>query len=236
MRKDMRSSIGILGGTFDPIHIGHLRSALEVKENLQLDEMRLIPVYLPSHRKPPIATPEDRLNMVRYGISDTELSVDNREILRKGPSYTVDTLISFREEFPDHSISMVLGTDAFFKLPTWHQWERILELCNIIVIHRSGWEMNEKQMSASSASKVMAELLEKFHLKENEDLREYQHGRIQTQKITLLEVSGQALRGMIAKGASPRYLIPENVLKYIAENRLYGYNSVSISETQKGGK
>ncbi len=226
-------SIGILGGTFDPIHIGHLRSALEVKENMKLDQMRLIPSYLPSHRTLPKTSPEHRLTMVQYGISGTELSVDNREILRKGTSYTVDTLLSLREEFPDNSISMVLGTDAFFKLPTWHQWERILELCNIIVIHRSGWAMEENK---AQMTQEMYDLLEKLHLNENEDLREYHHGRIQTQKITLLEVSGETLRAMMAKGASPRFLIPENVLKYIEENHLYGYNGVSISENLKGGK
>ena len=244
-------SIGILGGTFDPIHIGHLRSALEVKENLKLDEMRLIPVYFPPHRKPPVASPEHRLNMVRCAVKNTDLSVDDKEITRQGISYTVETLTSLREEFPNHSISIILGTDAFLKLQNWHQWEKILTLCNIIVIHRSGWSLNEETTNPKPIAKEIHDLLEKLHLQESEDesqsknkyndldmvdLRKFRNGRIKTQKITLLEVSGRALRSMMAHGTSPQFLIPENVLKYIEENQLYGYNSLSISENLKGGK
>src|ERR1043165_7745920 len=109
----LQQAIGIFGGTFDPIHFGHLRSALEIYQTLDLAEVRFIPCFQPVHRKLPIATPEDRLAMVRSAIAEEPmLTVDDREIQRKGPSYMIDTLEELRKLLPDHPLCLIMGIDA----------------------------------------------------------------------------------------------------------------------------
>ena len=135
--------IGIFGGTFDPVHFGHLRPALDVKQALGLREMRLIPCFSPPHRQQPVANPGQRLTMLRAAVGEEpELLVDNREMKREGVSYMVDTLSSLREEFGDEPLCLVLGSDAFLQLDGWHRWREIIELAHIVVTHRPGWEMN----------------------------------------------------------------------------------------------
>lgn len=130
--------IGILGGTFDPVHIGHLRSALEVAEFMGLDELRLLPNARPPHRDTPQVAAEDRLAMVREAVQGVAcLSVDARELARDKPSYTIDTLESIRAELADNDqLFLVLGWDAFCGLPTWHRWDELLQHCHILVLQR----------------------------------------------------------------------------------------------------
>ena len=127
----LQSAIGILGGTFDPIHFGHLRTALELHQALDLKEVRLIPCYQPVHRKSPIATPEQRLAMVKRAIEfEPALQVDDCEIRRKGPSYTIDTLTFLHEQFPNTPLCLIMGIDAITKFPSWHRWED-LKACSL---------------------------------------------------------------------------------------------------------
>jgi len=130
--------IGILGGTFDPVHIGHLRGALEVAEMFGLDELRLIPNARPPHRDTPNCSAQDRLAMVRLAVQDLPpLCVDARELERDKPSYTIDTLMSLRAELAaDDQLLLVVGWDAFCGLPTWHRWEELLDYCHILVLQR----------------------------------------------------------------------------------------------------
>lgn len=130
--------IGMLGGTFDPVHIGHLRGALEVAELLELDELRLTPSARPPHRDMPSVTAEDRLAMVQSAVAGVSpLTVDDRELKRDKPSYTLDTLESMRAELaPRDQLFLLLGWDAFCGLPTWHRWEELLEHCHIVVLQR----------------------------------------------------------------------------------------------------
>jgi nicotinate-nucleotide adenylyltransferase len=151
---EKRKSLGLFGGTFDPIHFGHLRAALEIYQNLKLDEMRIIPCKQPPHRPIPKAAPLDRIEMVRNAVINTPLMLDDREMHRDGPSYTVDTLMSFRREFPRASLCLLVGVDTFLGLTSWHQWEKIIQLANIMVMHRHGWTVPD--------TGIIAELLQTY--------------------------------------------------------------------------
>lgn len=209
-------AIGLLGGTFDPIHFGHLRAALEIYELNQLDEMRLIPCNHPPHRSTPLATALDRLTMAKLAIEETTLLLDDREMKREGPSYTLETITSLRQEFPRASLCFVLGTDAFLGLETWYEWEKILTLCNIIVICREGWEI--------SASKSTTALLAQRALAPQESLQQFTAGKIVQQTITALNISASLIRHLIRNGRSPQFLLPESVYQYIRKHSLYGYS------------
>ena len=132
--------IGIFGGTFDPIHCGHLRTAFELWQELRLEEVRLLPAGTPPHRDQLYASAELRLQMVRAAVADqSSFIVDDREVRRTGLSYSVDTLTELRREYPERSLCLLLGMDAFLGLPHWHRWRELLDLAHIVVAHRPGW-------------------------------------------------------------------------------------------------
>ncbi len=133
--------IGLFGGTFDPIHYGHLRTAFELLQALKLSQVRFLPTGSPPHREVPMAEPVLRLQMVRAAVAaQSGFVVDDREIRRQGLSYSIDTLTELRADFPQHSLCLLLGMDAFLGLPTWHRWREIFELCHVVVAHRPGWK------------------------------------------------------------------------------------------------
>jgi len=140
-----RRKIGIFGGTFDPIHIGHLRMALELKEQLGLDEMRLLPCHQPPHRDAPQVSSVQRVEMLRIALQDCpELQLDERELLRDKPSYTYDTLMELRAELGSEvSLVLCMGEDAFAGLPTWYRWQELIRLAHLVVIARPGWNIPE---------------------------------------------------------------------------------------------
>ena len=131
--------IGIFGGTFDPIHYGHLRPASEIRRTLNLDALYLVPAANPPHRPSPVATPAQRLTMLELALTEfPELQVDDRELQRGGISYTVDTLRSYRSQYPQAALALLVGTDAFDGIETWHQWQQLPELAHIVVMQRPG--------------------------------------------------------------------------------------------------
>ena len=130
----MSSAIGILGGTFDPIHYGHLRTAFELWQELRLAEVRLLPAGTPPHRDQLYAAADVRLRMVRAAVAGQPyFVVDDREVRRTGPSYSVDTLTELRREYPERSLCLLLGMDAFLGLPQWHRWRELLTLAHVVV-------------------------------------------------------------------------------------------------------
>lgn len=209
-------SIGILGGTFDPIHFGHLRAAFEIYQSLKLDEMRLIPCRFPPHRGIPIAEAPHRLHMVSLAIEDSCLKLDEQEMKREGPSYSIDTLMSLRREFPYSALYMVIGLDSFLTLSSWYQWEKLIQLSNIVVIQRMGWNFPEKG--------DMMDFFKAHSLKKEDNIHQHEYacGKILTQTITSLDIKASGIRSMIASGESPEFLLPKNVLKYIQQRHLYG--------------
>lgn len=203
-------AVGVLGGTFDPVHIGHLRLAIEVRDALGLEEVRLIPSARPPHREPPLASPRQRLAMLRAAVvGDAGLLVDDREVRRPGRSYTVDTLKSLREELgEDTGLVLILGSDAFRQLHTWHQWETIPELAHLAVIVRPGFD--DEDLASQLPPDLKALLWP-----------ESGAPRATLVQIPPLQVSATRVRDLLGAGRSVRHLLPEAVLEFVHRNNLY---------------
>lgn len=206
--------IGIFGGTFDPIHFGHLRTGFELWQTLGLSELRFLPTGSPSHREQPIADPGLRLAMVRAAVSDQlGFVVDDREVRRTGLSYSVDTLTELRAEFPDRPLCLILGMDAFLGLPNWHRWRDIFELAHIVVAHRPGWK--------APAQGPLGEMMVDRGTGAVRDLHDALCGRIYVHGVTQLEISSTELRNIITSGRDPRFLVPDSVRDIIIETECY---------------
>jgi nicotinate-nucleotide adenylyltransferase len=217
--QPLQQAIGILGGTFDPIHFGHLRTALELCQGLDLAEVRLVPCYQPVHRKTPIASPEQRLQMARHAIEfEPALKVDDIEIQRKGPSYTIDTLIALREKLPLTPLCLIMGIDALLSFSSWHRWQDILGLAHLIVVHRPQYQLPQ--------TGIIADLLKDRLKTTSSALHESLNGNIVLHPVTSLEISATDIRKQIAMGKNPRYLLPNNVYKYIQDHGVYSLGRI----------
>ncbi|SFI86229.1 nicotinate-nucleotide adenylyltransferase [Pseudomonas guineae] len=206
--------IGVLGGTFDPVHIGHLRSAVEVAEVLLLDELRLIPSARPPHRSAPQVSAMDRLAMVELALAGAAvLQVDDRELKRDKPSYSIDTLESLRAELADDDqLLLILGWDAFCGLPGWQRWDELLEHCHILVLQRPDAD--------SEAPEALRNLLAARSVSDPSALSG-PSGQIAFIWQTPLAVSATQIRALLASGKSARFLVPDAVLAYIHAHGLY---------------
>lgn len=217
MGEPLAAPIGIFGGTFDPVHFGHLRSALELFEQLALQRLHLVPSAVPPHRDAPHATPEQRLAMLQLAVKGQPgFFVDEREIERSGPSYMVDTLDSLRAEVGQTPLCLILGVDAFLGIPDWHHWRRLLDLAHIVVAHRPGWSMNEMSLSPT-----LRQVVRGHGLNEVAELHTRSAGGVLLQGVTQLDVSATDIRARIAAGKSANYLLPAAVWQYIQEQDLY---------------
>ncbi len=206
--------VGLLGGTFNPVHHGHLRAAIETKEVLDLARVHLIPLLIPPHRDPPEVSAHLRLSMLQAATADEPaLLADDREIRRGGVSYTIDTLIQMRDEMPETPLCMILGTDAFAWLHTWREWEHLIELAHIIVVHRPGTDL-PKDVPANR-------LLRERETCKKEDLQDSPAGSFLSMAIPFLEISSTRIRSILHNGQNPRYLLPDSVLEIIRKERLY---------------
>jgi nicotinate-nucleotide adenylyltransferase len=209
---------GVFGGTFDPIHFGHLRTAFELLQALRLEEVRFIPAGRPPHRDVPLADAGLRLAMVRAATADQPgFSVDDRELRRSGPSYSVLTLAELRAEDPARPLCLLIGMDAFMGLPTWHRWHELLELAHVVVARRPGW--------SAPAEGTLGELLGHRGTTRVEDLHQHPSGRILVHKVTQLEISSTELRNIVAAGTDPRYLVPDPVRDVIQRTGCYTHPS-----------
>ncbi|MGH8278485.1 MAG: nicotinate-nucleotide adenylyltransferase [Gammaproteobacteria bacterium] len=207
-------SIGIFGGSFDPIHFGHLRPALEILEALSLDAIHFVPSGQPPHRALPVAPAPLRLAMVKAALAgEPRFVVDEREILRPAPSYTVDTLEEIRGEYPHDRLLLLAGMDAFLGFPGWHEWQRIFTLAHVVVAQRPGW--------VQQVSGVLAEELRQREVARPEDLHSVPVGKILLQPVTQLEISSSRVRALAAAGRDLRYLVPEAVHRILLEQPCY---------------
>jgi nicotinate-nucleotide adenylyltransferase len=208
------SPIGIFGGTFDPIHYGHLRTAFELLQALRLGEVRFMPAGNPPHREQAVAGAEQRLAMVRAAVAEQPgFTVDDREIRRAGLSYSVDTMRSLRDEFAERPLCMIVGMDAFLGLPKWHQWRELLDLVHLIVAHRPGWR--------APTMGPLGELLVDRGTGSVNDLHDSPGGRIYIHAVTQLEISSTELRQLIAARRDPRFLMPDAVRAAIVQSNCY---------------
>jgi nicotinate-nucleotide adenylyltransferase len=212
--------IGILGGTFDPIHYGHLRLAQEIGTGLKLDEVRFVPSGTPPHRLAPRTSPAERLAMVRVAVRDNPLfTVDEREMQRSGPGYTADTLAELRREVgATRPLCLLVGADAFLDFVTWHRWHELFSLAHIVVAHRPGFPVDTWQdrmpqpLAREYAARTLSQPLA-VHLAPA--------GGIAVIAITALDISATLIRDCLRAGTSPRYLLPDSVLDYIQARQLY---------------
>ncbi|MDH3533245.1 MAG: nicotinate-nucleotide adenylyltransferase [Gammaproteobacteria bacterium] len=214
------SPIGIFGGTFDPIHYGHLRTAFELLQALRFAEVRFIPSGDPPHRNATSANASERLAMVQAAVAgEPGFVVDDCELRRAGPSYTYDTLAALREEFLTDPLGLILGMDAFLGLTTWHRWQELLDLAHIIVAHRPGWRAPDtgplgKLLAANGTRRV-------------DDLHETRCGLIYIRAVTQLEISSTEIRDLVAAGRDPRFLVPDVVRDVIMNSHCYAPNNWS---------
>jgi nicotinate-nucleotide adenylyltransferase len=207
--------IGVFGGTFNPVHYGHLRSALELVERVGLEQLRLMPCALPPHREAPACSAADRCAMVQLAVAgEPHLVCDDRELRRSGPSYTVDSLTELRRELgPARGLCLVMGCDAVLGIATWHRWRELLELAHIVVIARPGWQL--------PAAGPVARWLREHALDGRHRVRERPAGGILIEELRPLDISSTEIRAMLAAGHSARYLLPDPVLDYIRDHALY---------------
>jgi nicotinate-nucleotide adenylyltransferase len=203
--------IGIFGGTFDPIHFGHLRSALEVKEVFGLSKLLLIPSARPPHREQPAASALMRLQMLELAVSHhPELTVDARELNHNGPSYMVDTLASLQHDYPQETLLLFIGSDAFKQLMTWHQWQHLFDLAHIVVMTRPGVDLD-----------TLDDFFKPLYCELISELASTRAGKLYFHKVTPLDISATAIRQMITNQQNPGYLLPETVLAFIKQHQLY---------------
>lgn len=212
--------IGVFGGTFDPIHFGHLRLAEEVAESLGLHQVRFIPAGVPPLRQAPRTPPEHRLAMVRAAVSgNSQFAVDDREIRRPGMSYTVETLESLKRDLGSRAaLCLVLGADAFTGLSEWRRWRELFELAHLVVAGRPG---HDPALAAEGLPEPLAREWRTRLAASAGALHEADHGLVYSAPTTLLDISASDIRRRLASGRSARYLLPAAVLDYIQNNGLY---------------
>jgi nicotinate-nucleotide adenylyltransferase len=208
------SPVGIFGGTFDPIHYGHLRTAFEMLQALEFSEVRFIPSGDPPHRGETYAEAELRLDMVRTAVDGQPgFVVDDRELRRAGPSYTVDTLTELREELGETPIGLIIGMDAFLGLPTWRRWNELLQLAHIVVAHRPGWKAPDIG--------ALGDLISDYGTHRIRDLHDGPSGYVHIHAVTQLEIASTEIRELVAAGRDPRFLMPDGVRDIIINSNCY---------------
>ena len=207
--------VGIFGGTFDPVHYGHLRSALELVERLELQQLRLMPCAVPPHRDIPTCNANDRAAMVELAVAgEPRLVCDSRELKRRGTSYTIDSLEELRRELGAQcSLCLVLGCDAVLEITGWHRWQELLDWAHVVVIARPGWQL--------PAEGVVADWLQAHRLKTPGQLGAQPCGGVLIEELRPLAISSTEIRSLLAAGRSARFLLPQAVLDYIQSHSLY---------------
>lgn len=210
----MTTAVGIFGGTFDPVHFGHLRAAVEAREKLGLADFRLLPAGRPPHRSDTVANGEQRLDMLRLALDGcTDLRVDDREVRRAGYSYMVDTLAEIRGEAGEAPLLLMIGQDAANALDRWHEWRRLFDLAHLVVMRRPDAHFNCRG--------ELRRQVEESRVHEAAKLLQRPAGRVLSLEITQLDVSSTHIRSLLAAGRSARFLLPDRVIDYIREQGLY---------------
>ena len=206
-----KAAIGVFGGTFDPVHHGHLRIALDARELLGLEQVRLIPLAHAVHRDQPETPPEVRLAMLQAAVADrTDLVCDDRELRRQGPSFTIDTLQSLRRDLPGAALCLLLGDDAFAGFADWRDPEGILAIANIAVLQRPG--------HATVPGPALRRLIAG---RDTDTLDPGSSGQIRFCPVTQLDIAASDIRRRVAEGRSVDFLLPPPVIALIAQHGLY---------------
>lgn len=198
--------IGIFGGTFDPVHYGHIKPALSVKHALQLEQLRFIPNREPPHRETPWLEVDQRLSLLKTALAEYEdVVVDERELEREGPSYMVDTLLSLKQDNPQQSFCLIIGMDAFMGINRWHRWRELFDLCHIVVTQRPGFDESvvTENMDADDAGFLQQRITRNIS-----DLSLQPTGKILLQSVPQLDISSTMIRERLSKGGDISQWMP----------------------------
>ena len=206
--------IALFGGTFDPVHYGHLRCADEARQKLTLSKLYLLPAGTPAHRDIPQATVRQRLDMLQLACAEfPHLMIDDRETRRSGPSYMVETLRELRVSFPDRPLILLIGQDAANLLHTWFHWEQLFELAHIVILTRPATRTNyEKDLARQMQTRSETDIRKLFESKA---------GAVLHLEVEPVDVSATGIKRIIRSGGSPGSMLPAAVLEYITGNGLY---------------
>lgn len=192
--------LGVFGGTFDPIHIGHLRTVIDVQQSLNLSAIHMIPNNVPAHREQPVLDAQQRYQLLQKILKNVPgLVADDREIKRQGVSYMVDTLRDLHRQFPQKHLCLIIGTDAYNDFCQWHEWQEIMQLAHLIVMQRAG------------VATMVNKELDPQRTTEADDLLKAKSGRVYSQNVSQLDVSSTAIRQMIQQQQSIQFLVPESI-------------------------
>ncbi len=214
-KRIRNQAVAIFGGTFDPVHYGHLRAAAEISERLKVSDFRLVPAGRPPHRNGTWAEAFHRLAMLELAVAPySDLHVDAREVLRSGPSFMVDTLQSVRSDVGDVPLLLCVGQDAANHLDRWERWEQLLDLSHLVVMTRPSSEPDYPDR--------LEQVLKKRKVKRARELMGSPAGLVCHVEVTQLAISSTDIRHQLEHGWDPRFLLPATVLAYIRKHRLYG--------------
>ncbi len=210
---DRFSPIILFGGTFDPVHYGHLRLAEKLHNLLPDAEIRMMPSATPPHREEPGATAQQRLAMLVLATdSFAQLTLDDRELKRRGPSYTLLSIQEIQREYPERSLMLVMGDDAMTQFDSWYQWQQIVQQVNLLVVARPG----------APVDPIPEQVLDHITLCDSiEELAEEPSGGLYRHLCPLLDISASQIRQLTAEKRSSRFLLPDSVIEYIQQNHLY---------------
>lgn len=207
--------IAIFGGTFDPIHNGHLQTSVTIQNYFNFNHYLFLPCKIPAIKPAALANNQQRIHMIELALKDhTDFSLDLREIERDTPSYMVETLESFRLEYPKASITLVIGYDAFISLPRWHQWQKIISLANLLVINRDEFAQQE-------LPEVMHEFLQKHQVTEKELIKTNRCGQVYLFDAGNYPISSTAAREALKRKKDVQDILPNEVYNYIKLQELY---------------
>lgn len=206
-------SIAVFGGTFDPVHQGHLQTSLNIQTHFKFNTYVFLPCKIPTMKTPALATNQQRIKMLELAIKNhPEFTIDLREMKRESPSYMIETLESFRIQFPNSSITLIIGYDAFISLPSWYQWEKLITLANILVINRN-------EFSKQATPQIMNEFLMKHQSKSA--ITEQQAGTVLLFDAGNYEISSTRIREEIKNKKNVSLKLPAEVYQYIKDEGLY---------------
>ena len=207
--------IGIFGGTFDPVHYGHIKPALSIKQVLSLSSLRFIPNRIPPHRETPWLSTNQRLVLLQSALRDySDVVVDERELGRDGPSYMVDTLASLREDLPDESLCLIIGMDAFIGITSWFEWKKLFDLCHLVVTTRPGFDESElvDQLDTDNYQFLTARMVEEVTA-----LTPNETGKILLQSVPQLDISSTEIRANWLKSDIVRQWMPAAAYQQLRE-------------------
>lgn len=205
--NSVSTPIGVMGGTFDPVHYGHLHPAAEVCDGVGMEQIRFVPSRVPVHRDQPVATLADRVRWLQMAAAEfPQFVVDMREVERDSPSWMVLTLESMAHEFPYSPLCLIMGMDAFLKLDSWHRWGDLFEYAHIVVTHRPGFDRPSTDKANQLLDGREAEKMDELYV-----LPRAAGGKIFFYPVTPLEISATEIRKNIRNGGSSASMVPESI-------------------------